>query len=448
MFSCALFALSGHTSRPLAAHEVAAHHHEAARVLAKIAPPPTVEASSRLGPTFPKQWEAAYTLKFLKNGKPMVQVVPINENSIMYSDSELRQSVTLSNVKFPGAPAELVGTGKDWMNFSSVMTEPYEGCIINGETLLQKDPGDFNDLFGWALGAKDGGMVEYNGTMLHAWSLEIAVAGFSSYLLVDATGAPVYLDQNVTVKPPSPYAGKLRLTYDFHSFTPHKTWPGWATLTKANFTSPPRCPNEGGEDPPAVTKDLYIFHPQNNFNITGQDMGDVTGDVFFTCIDILTGQNTSVDHDYEWITYWQIDLVPRWGQYQNCNGYPPQCFGAENYYVGHEAAQGLGLPMGGQCEVNNATGEWYSLPAGGKCAAGASPGAAGRCTWAPTRVKTIDSACLFQQRGFAAACKADGRAPFASAAEKFRLAFASEDPSKGGCPALSPGREEAVVEAA
>ena len=62
-----------------------------------------------------------------------------------------------------------------------------------------------------------------------------------------------------------------------------------------------------------MTKDLYIFHPQNNFNITGQDVGDVTGDVFFTRIDILTRQNTSVDHDYEWITYWQIDLVPRWG---------------------------------------------------------------------------------------------------------------------------------------
>ena len=88
------------------------------------------------------------------------------------------------------------------MNFSSVMTEPYEGCIINGET-LPKGPGDFNDLFGWALGAGRG-MVEYKDHA--AWSLEIAVAGFSSYLLVDATGAPVYLDQN-DGEAASPYAG-------------------------------------------------------------------------------------------------------------------------------------------------------------------------------------------------------------------------------------------------
>ena len=53
---------------------------------------------------------------------------------------------------------------------------------------------------------------------------------------------------------------------------------------------------------------------------------------------------------YEWITEWTIDLIPRWGQYQNCNGYnPPSCLGASDFYVGHEAAQGLGLPTGGQC---------------------------------------------------------------------------------------------------
>ena len=64
-----------------------------------------------------------------------------------------------------------------------------------------------------------------------------------------------------------------------------------------------------------------------------------------------------------------LALIPRWGQYQNCNGYPPVCLGASDFYVDHEAAEGLGLPAGGQCTDNPDTGEWWSLPAGGKCAA-------------------------------------------------------------------------------
>ena len=56
-----------------------------------------------------------------------------------------------------------------------------------------------------------------------------------------------------------------------------------------------------------------------------------------------------MDHDYAWVSAWRVTAVPRWGQYQNCNGYPPVCLGASDFYVGHEAAQGLGLPAGGQC---------------------------------------------------------------------------------------------------
>ena len=122
-------------------------------------------------------------------------------------------------------------------------------------------------------------------------------------------------------------------------------------------------------------------------------------------------------------------------QYQNCNGYPSACIGANNKLVGHEAAQGLGAPMAGQCEVNPLTGEWWSLPAAGRCSNTSLPGENG-CTWRATRVKTIDSKCLFTERGFADLCRQEARAPFAKASAAFRAAFLSSDPTNGGCPAL------------
>ena len=53
------------------------------------------------------------------------------------------------------------------------------------------------------------------------------------------------------------------------------------------------------------------------------------------------------------------------------------------------------------------------------------------------RTKTIDSKCLFTQQGFAAACRNESRAPFTEATAIFLQAFAEDDPSKGGCPALA-----------
>ena len=157
--------------------------------------------------------------------------------------------------------------------------------------------------------------------------------------------------------------------------------------------------------------------------------------------------------------------------------------GNEHFWVGHEAALGMGDVDGGQCVVNPLVGEWYSLPEGGKCTGGAMPGD-GSCTWKATRerppreprlsclapvdlitpmeprivrgrrlahtrtpvaaragVKTIDAQCLFKH-GFLAACKADTRAPFTTAQKTFLNAFASTDPTKGGCPAL-PGPTDA-----
>ena len=85
--------------------------------------------------------------------------------------------------------------------------------------------------------------------------------------------------------------------------------------------------------------------------------------------------------------------------------------------------------------MSRLTGEWWSLPHGGKCQPGAAPGD-GSCTWLPARVKTIESTCLFKEQGFAAACRAAGRAPFTAATKLFENAFSSDDPAEGGCPPI------------
>ena len=64
---------------------------------------------------------------------------------------------------------------------------------------------------------------------------------------------------------------------------------------------------------------MYIFHPRHEFNISQQDNGDADGDVYFVCEDLLTNASKAQGEDYQWLTHWSLELVPKWGQYQNCN---------------------------------------------------------------------------------------------------------------------------------
>ena len=247
----------------------------------------------------------------------------------------------------------------------------------------------------------------------------------------------MYMDENIT----QPGVGPVRVTIIFDGFEPN-TEPAWAAAIWADFdisdyTNPQPCQlPPDGKLPAAIEQQGYIFHPRGEFNISQQDHGDATGDTFFVCQDLLTNQSKAMGEDYQILSSWTVSLVPRWGQYQNCNFYGAknQCYGNEHFWVGHEAALGMGDVNGGQCVVNPLVGEWFSLPEGGKCADGAAPGD-GSCTWAAKRIKTIDSQCLFGH-GFLAACKIDGRAPFVAAQKVFLNAFASIDPAQGGCPAL------------
>ncbi len=55
----------------------------------------------------------------------------------------------------------------------------------------------------------------------------------------------------------------------------------------------------------------------------------------------------------------------------------------------------------GQCSDNSDVGDWFSLPAFGKCATADQPFDMNKnCTWRINqRVKTIDSKCLFEVQG-------------------------------------------------
>jgi len=190
---------------------------------------------------------------------------------------------------------------------------------------------------------------------------------------------------------------------------------------------PPKCPANGTSN--IISQDLYIFHPSNQFDIAGQDIGDALGDTFFVCEEQITGAG---DNDYEWISHWSIQYdATIIGQYQNCNGYPSDCQGTNTYYIGREAALGLGYPLAGQCQNNPLTGNWLSLPIDGQCFPNTSTLGI-NCTWSATRIKTINSTCLFDDLDFNAACATDGRAPFYNATNTFLTAFSQ--PISGGCP--------------
>ena len=167
-------------------------------------------------PKIPDQWCAEASTSFVINGKPQYPS-PAITSSILWlnlcSDALAKRSVQLSSQRMPLAPAALQGTGKDFTNFSMLATSNFSGYVINGETLDVSSAGGqlFRNLFDFLPAAQHGGTVTVNGTALQAWTLKYGNNSFQ--LLVDAAGTPVRLDQNLTIPPPSLYAGDVQLQY-------------------------------------------------------------------------------------------------------------------------------------------------------------------------------------------------------------------------------------------
>eukprot|EP01062_Namystynia_karyoxenos_P006705 TRINITY_DN1234_c0_g1_i1.p1 TRINITY_DN1234_c0_g1~~TRINITY_DN1234_c0_g1_i1.p1 ORF type:complete len:449 (+),score=108.01 TRINITY_DN1234_c0_g1_i1:73-1347(+) len=386
-----------------------------------LVPPPATPGGTPPRPQLPLDWSSQVVYVSIVDGKKSTMFDGQDLN--YYQENSKSRFCQVSNWKNQFAPASAVGTALEWINYTSYHVGTFSGVQLNGQTLLQSSNAPYQTVFDWFQYAVFNGTVMREGVELNRWALQ--APNVDLWLLITKDGIPVV--QNTTTN-------GVTTELTFINFKPNVTDPSlWEGFNKEDYLHPKPCAPPA--DPKPVNQTMYIFHPKNDFNITGQDLADALGDVFFTCEDFLLNQSSSIDHSYAWITQWEIELVPRWGQYQNCNGYPPVCLGANDWWVGHEAANGLAAPEAGQCQTNPEVGEWWSMPAGGLCKEGHRPGD-GACTWRKSRrVKTIDSTCLLAT-GYKAACLKDKRCPFPSATALFNGAFASTDPKRGGCPDL------------
>ena len=365
-------------------------------------------------------------------------------------DGDNKRGAQVTCYKLPFAPAKFSGTPAEWLNVTNLRASGFSGVNMNGQTLgLPAQP--FYSILSWLKYATFGGATTFKGKEAQLWTFSVAQPMSVRQELIADGDTPLRFTENITGTIPGVPGtnSHLYLRYEFQEWHPDGEIPGvWDDFNATDYTNPSACSdnqkkkknNNDKEETAAAVKNttMYIFHPANNFNISGQDLGDALGDTLFTCVDVMSNRSTGTDHNYSWITSWNVEHATQVGQYQNCNGYDPaSCLGNNNHWVGHEAAMAMGYPTAGQCQDNPLVGEWWSLPVAGRCAASVAPdGSATGCSWQATRTKTIDGECLFKQHGYEAKCREDGRSPFKKAAAAFLAAFASDDVSKGGCPPI------------
>jgi len=397
--------------------------------------------------TFP-QFSTTVVITTTLDGSVMpAAIAGISTNETTWHvDSDRQLDLRTQNGKSGFAPSAWVGTRMEWFNSSTWQVHNSSVMVLNGACLAlpaDESSSTFSDPFAWVKYAQPDGPCLHSshakGCTRVALSVNSTAGGaFATTLVLEAVDdIPKYMSNTATCLSPKG-CGPVRHNYsqDYVFYDDFKWSVDPAVFTGLNLTScyhPTAC---SAPSAVPVNMSMWIFHPAHNFNISGQDVGDVAGDTFFMCEDLLQGQPGYQDHNYGWVTEWEIEMLPQWGQYQNCNGYPSRCIGMNDFLVGREAALNLGYPYAGQCTKNELTGNWFSLPVSGQCAEGGSPGD-GSCTWRITRrVKTIDSLCVTKTHGMRAACALEGRAPFSKAQGVFQAAFASEDSRAGGCPAI------------
>eukprot|EP00040_Diaphanoeca_grandis_P037050 m.239475 g.239475 ORF g.239475 m.239475 type:complete len:459 (-) comp33745_c5_seq3:1031-2407(-) len=402
---------------------------------------PRFTTQSLLGPMLPGKWNATGDSIMTFNNVSMQTVVAFGSNVTMMSDNTLNRSAQVGVNAFKWGPEAFHKAGNSSIEQVTLATKQYSLMQLNGAKYIQSAAGGFSNIFSWTPAAHSTGIVMWNHMNLTRWVFALPTNGNASWeLFMKADGTPARMEFNFTIPKTDPggYGGKrLHELYTFTTFNADASMmpDPFAGFDINDYLHPMKC---DPEPEPVKNMTIFIFHPKNEFDIAGQDVGDAVGDTFFTCVDLLLSQPGMIDHDYQWITQWTIEFFTTIGEYQNCNGYnPPNCFGTENFYVGHAAGQNLGRPTLGQCHSNPLTGEWYSLPVGGECKDSQVPDGK-TCTWRKTRVKTLDSQCLFELHRFRDVCEIEGEAPFSTAVNAFNQAFASTNVTAGGCPAITP----------
>ena len=142
---------------------------------------------------------------------------------------------------------------------------------INGEKLdAAIYSTKYYDQFSWLAGAHDGGSTVFHGVSCHKWFIQ-APGTYFELLVAEDTQEPVMFYENITHATASigQYATRSLFTEwrADESNLPH-VWEGYSSHA---FKYPAPCAKPS--DPTPVDTIVYVFHPKNEFNISGQDVG-------------------------------------------------------------------------------------------------------------------------------------------------------------------------------
>jgi hypothetical protein len=228
------------------------------------------------------------------------------------------------------------------------------------------------------------------------------------------------------------------------SYSQVQTYRNFRRETDAATLAPPTIcdgPPEACGSGNITKRTLYIFHPDNNFNMAGQDVADLLGDATFLCSDKFMW----VAGGYSLFSAFEVSWLEKFGQYANCPPDPTsptgaRCMGGDDFHIGRSTAFLMGDNQG-QCDGDapqfyERLGVWYSMPVNGECKDGQELGK--DCTWkVERRVKTLDMGCLFDKFGLDKLCD-NASAPFTNVALSLIKAIDSESTSEGGCPPVEP----------
>ena len=327
--------------------------------LIEMQPPSQPNLTQPQRPSIPPKWSAnvSRTSHFGK--------LTFTEQSEMASDTGKRRLYSKTGHRLPFAPLAFVGGPLEWLNITTYAEGTWAGEVLEGQKYLAKYQDGFHDIFRWVRFARYDGNATVNSTVLQRWQLKTTFPTTLSFVLYADGDVPVSFEQNLT------YAGgAYSVEYRFLTFAASAEIPHvWDDFNRSAFSYTPPCPTAAsGAPPPPRTQSLYIFHPRHDFNISQQDIADAVGDVFFLCQNLGQSEKAlgrPAGEEYEWISEWRVELIPRWGQYQNCNGYPsPRCL-ATKLLGGargrHRARSATLRPMRGQSSSRRVV-----QPAGGR----------------------------------------------------------------------------------
>jgi len=275
----------------------------------------------------------------------------------------------------------------------------------------------FASLFSWFPLAKKAGQDVVKGKTCEKWSLTLPPPKNQSLVACLHEDEPLYISQQ---------AG----TITFDNFQ--------RVVDPAKLQIPTACqeePKPCGSNK-IIKQTIYLAHPLDNYNISGQDVADAKGDAVFLCTD----KGMWTIGNYKLLSAFELSVVDSFSQYTN---FPPpgsKGFGGDGYHIGRSTPMEVGQ-HGGQCdedaELWKRLGVWYSLPRGGQCISAKSHQLGVNCTWRiERRLNTIEMDCLLNQRKMVEKCE-KAKAPFDDVTELLLKALASQDVAQGGCPSVT-----------